>query len=328
MSCPDPSHTSPVELSVVIVSWNVRNLLQRAIRSIKTTWTDDIKSEIIVVDNGSNDGTVAMVETLFPDVRIIANQHNAGFTGGNNQGIQASRGEYILLLNPDTEIRDGAIHRMVNYLRNHPDVGLVGPKLLNTDGTTQSSRRRFPSIPILFVESTWLQPLVPERLLARYYVEDHPVDETQSVDWVTGAAMMTRRSVIESVGFFDKTFFMYSEELDWCKRIKDAGWDIAYLPSAEVVHHVGKSSEQVLPARHIYFQSSKVRYAEKYNGKLVATILRSWILIQYLWQILVEGGKWLVGHRRNLRSDRIRAYRQVIRSGLKQRGPIDVNVRG
>ncbi len=317
------SKSSPVQLSIVTVSWNVGSLLQRALQSIKRTWRNDKELEIVVVDNGSVDETLAMVKSHYPDVQLIANHHNTGFTGGNNQGIRASCGEFILLLNPDTEIKNGALQHMMNYLKRHPDVGLVGPKLLNPDGTIQSSRRRFPSIPILFLESTWLQSLAPRRMLARYYMQDRPDNKTQQVDWVTGAAMMTRRSVIESVGYLDESFFMYSEELDWCKRIKAAGWDIVYLPDAQIVHHEGKSSEQVVPARHIYFQSSKVHYAEKYYGTPVAAALRAWIIAQYLWQTAIEGLKWLLGHRRTLRSSRVRAYRQVIRSGLRQKGAME-----
>jgi len=323
MPPPNALEAPAPKLSVVIVSWNVRALLQRAIRSIQQSWKENGALEIIVVDNDSDDGTVAMVETQFPDVQLIANAYNAGFTGGNNQGIRASRGELILLLNPDTEIKDKALQKMVNYLEDHPDVGLVGPQLLNPDGTRQSSRRRFPTIPILFLESTWSQPLAPKRLLARYYVEERSAQETQLVDWVTGAAMMIRRRVVDSVGPLDESFFMYSEELDWCRRIKDAGWDIVYLPEAAIVHHEGKSSEQVIPARHVYFQSSKIHYAEKYHGRWLGLALRGWIMVQYLWQTVVEGLKWLIGHRRALRASRIRAYWQVIRSGLSQKGPIN-----
>jgi N-acetylglucosaminyl-diphospho-decaprenol L-rhamnosyltransferase len=316
-------NTSSVQLSIIIVSWNVRTLLHRAIQSIQQMGKADPDLEIIVVDNGSKDGTPEMIQANFPRVRLIANDYNAGFTRGNNQGIRVACGEFILLLNPDTEIKKGALQQMVAYLKGHPDVGLVGPQLLNPDRTIQSSRRRFPTIPILFLESTWLQPLASGQALAQYYAEERSDDEVQSVDWVTGAAMMTRQSVIESVGVLDESFFMYSEELDWCRRIKEAGWDIVYLPEAKIIHYEGKSSEQVVPARHIYFQSSKVHYARKYYGSGVAVALRGWLMAQYLGQIAIEGLKWLVGHRRTLRASRVRAYRQVIRSGLKQRGPIE-----
>ncbi len=311
-------------LSVVIVSWNVRKLLRRALASLEAAWAQGGESperlEIIVVDNGSHDGTVAMVREEFPHVRLIANRENRGFTGGNNQGIRIARAPALFLLNPDTEVVGDAPSHLLAYLDAHPRVGMVGPQLLNADETVQSSRRRFPTLPILFLESTWLQGLA-RPWLRRYYVEDRPDDRIQPVDWITGAAMMVRRSVLDEVGLFDEGFFMYSEELDLCRRIRAAGWEIVYLPTAQVFHYVGKSSEQVVAARHIHFQASKVRYARKYHGAVVAELLRRWLLAQYLWQMGVEGGKLLLGHRPDLRRERLRAYREVLASGLVERRP-------
>ena len=151
------------------------------------------------------------------------------------------------------------------YLDAHPDVGVVGPQLLNADGTVQSSRRRFPTLATAFFESTWLERLAPRRLLDRYYVLDRPDGETSDVDWVVGAALMVRQSVVQQVGALDAAYFMYSEELDWCRRIRDAGWRVVYLPAAQVVHHYGKSSEQAVTARHINFQRAAALY-RKYHG--------------------------------------------------------------
>ncbi|MGC9468043.1 MAG: glycosyltransferase family 2 protein [Anaerolineae bacterium] len=304
-------------LSVVIVSWNVRTLLEAALHSVLAFSVSGSKLEVIVVDNASTDGTVEMVGASFPQVRLIANRQNLGFTGGNNQGISAAKGDYILLLNSDAELLDGALDQMIHYLEMHPDVGLVGPQLLNSDGSHQSSRRRFPTPMVLFLESTWLEGLAPRSSLDRYYCLDRSPTERQEVDWVTGAAMMVRREVVDQVGPFDEGFFMYSEELDWCRRIRNAGWRIVYVPEAKVVHHGGKSSDQVAPARHIYFQSSKVRYTRKYHGGAVAELLRVWLLAQYAWQTAVEATKWLLGHRRDLRAARVKAYLRVIRSGLR-----------
>ncbi len=307
-------------LSVVIVSWNVRALLQRAIDSLYASWEGSGAQrdslEVIVVDNGSHDGTVAMVRERFPQVRLVANRENRGFTGGNNQGIRLARAPYLFLLNPDTAIIDDAPARLLGYLEAHPRVGVVGPMLLNADGSIQSSRRRFPTLPVLFLESTWLQGLA-RPWLRRYYVEDRPPDVVQEVDWVTGAAMMVRRAALDEAGLFDEGFFMYSEELDLCRRIRAAGWTIVYLPTARIYHYVGKSSEQVVAARHIHFQTSKVRYARKYHGAAVAELLRLWLLGQYLWQMGLEGTKLLLGHRPALRRERLRAYRQVLASGLR-----------
>jgi len=316
-------------LSVIIVSWNVRDLLDHALDAVYTAGTHTPELEVIVVDSASVDGTPEMIRERYPQVHLIASDENLGFAKGNNRGIAEAHGEYLLLLNADTVVRGDALAVLVSTLQEHPDAGMVGPRLLNADGTTQSSRRRIPTLPVLFLESTWLQGLAPRRQLARFYVEDVADDKVQLVDWLTGAAMLIRREVLDDVGGLDEGFFMYSEELDWCHRIGDAGWKIIYTPAAQIVHYGGKSSEQVAPARHIYFQSSKIRYASKYHGWLAAEALRYWLLGQYVWQSAVEGLKWLTGHRRELRAARIAAYRCVIRSGLRQysaiaRPPSDV----
>ncbi|MBO9370815.1 MAG: glycosyltransferase family 2 protein [Chloroflexi bacterium] len=301
------------DLSVIIVNWNVRDLLRRCLHSILAS-LPACQLEIIVVDNGSTDGSAEMVRTEFPQVHLLANPDNRGFTGANNQGLAVARGRYVLLLNPDTEVVGDALETLVAFADAHPDVGVVGPQLLNPDGTVQSSRRRFPTLATALLESTWLQPYAPRRLLARYYVLDRPDDEVQDVDWVTGAALMARREAVEQVGPLDEGFFMYSEELDWCRRFRAAGWRVVYLPTARIIHHEGKSSEQVLPARHIHFQTSKIRYFRKYHGPAAAEVLRLVLLGNYLWQIGVEGAKWLLGHKRPLRAERIAAYRQVAQS--------------
>jgi N-acetylglucosaminyl-diphospho-decaprenol L-rhamnosyltransferase len=311
-------------LSIVIVGWNVRELLETALASIYAGTSQGPSPEVILVDNASTDGTPAMVASAYPQVRLIANADNRGFTGANNQGIAAASGSYILLLNPDTEVTGDALYQLVAYLERHPEVGLVGPRLLNSDGTTQSSRRRFPTLPILFLESTWLESLAPQGMLRKHYMLDLSDERDQEVGWVTGAAMLVRRSVIDQVGMLDEGFFMYSEELDWCHRIHDAGWRVAYTPSAEIIHYGGKSSEQVAPARHIYFQSSKVRYTQKYHGVVTGEVLRLWLLGQYLWQLTLEAIKWVIGHRRPLRAARVRAYWRVLQSGLRQRQAIEL----
>ena len=304
-------------MSVVIVSWNVRDLLAQALSSLYRHAEHLDPLEVIVVDNASQDGSAEMVARKFPRVRLIANRDNRGFTGGNNQGLTAAAGDYVLLLNSDAEVRPKALQALVSYLDEHPDTGLVGPRLVNADGSTQSSRRRFPTLPILFLESTWLQWLAPQNALKRYYAEDVPETHEQDVDWVTGAAMLVRREAIDQVGPLDEGFFMYSEELDWCRRFREAGWRIAYTPESEIIHYGGKSSEQVTASRHIYFQSSKVRYARKYHGVLTAEVLRLWLLAQYLTQIVLEGAKWIIGHRRELRASRVKAYLRVMRSRLR-----------
>jgi hypothetical protein len=304
-----------IDLSIVILNWNVRDLLRQCLKSVYTV-RSMLSTEVIVVDNASSDDSVAMVRAEFPDVRLMVNAANRGYTGGNNDGIAASTGRYVLILNPDTQVIGDALSTLVTYAEAHPDVGVVAPQLLNPDGSVQPSRRRFPTLTTALFESTWLQSIAPRGVLRDYYMLDRSDDETLQVDWAVGACLLVRREVIDQVGPLDEGFFMYSEELDWCRRIKQAGWKIVYLPKAQVIHHMGKSSEQVVAQRHIYFQTSKVRYFRKHHGKGAAGFLRIALLAMYLWQLMLEAAKGLIGYKRELRRERVRAYWQVLRSGL------------
>lgn len=318
-----------MDLSIIIVSWNVRDLLRRCLRSVNSeqsavnsrglfTVHRSLLTETIVVDNASLDGTVAMLRADFPDVQVIANSENVGFTRGNNQALAVAQGRYLFLLNSDTELRPGALRALIDYMDARPRVGVVGPQLFYADGSPQSSRRRFPTLATAFLESTqWQQWFPHNSILSRYYMLDTRDDTTQEVDWVNGAAMFVRREVYDQIGGFDEGFFMYSEELDWCYRAKQTGWQIVYLPTAQVVHYAGKSSEQVVVQRDIYFHSSKIRFFKKYRGALVAEILRAFLLAMFAYQIAEESFKWLAGHKRALRAQRVRAYWQVLKSGLK-----------
>ncbi|MBI5567361.1 MAG: glycosyltransferase family 2 protein [Chloroflexi bacterium] len=304
-----------IDLSIVILNWNVRDLLERCLASIRSS---RYTLELIVVDNASTDDSVTMVRSQYPHVTVIANELNRGFTGGNNQGLAVAQGRYVLVLNPDTEMVDRALDRLVDYLEAEPEVGAVGPMLLNPDRSIQPSRRRFPTVLTGFFESTWLQSLVPRGVLRRYYVEDVAASVVQDVDWLNGACTLFRREVFDRVGGYDEAnFFMYSEELDLCRRIKQAGWRIAYVPDAQVIHYDGKSSEQAVAARHIRFNTSKVRYFRKWHGRVVAGTLRVWLLSQYVWQIGLETLKYALGRQRDLRRRRIGVYRQVLRSRLQ-----------
>jgi GT2 family glycosyltransferase len=196
----------------------------------------------------------------------------------------------------------------------HPGVGALGPKLLWPDGSIQSSRRRFPSPGSLFWESTLLGQWFPENpLIQRYHQADQPANQAQKVDWVVGAAILIRRDAWQQVGPIDQDFFMYFEETDWCRRSAEAGWETHYLPAAQVTHYEGKSSEQVLAARTLRFQRSKLRYTRKYFGPAWATLLRLFLWLTFAFQWAEESLKWLLGHRRALRRERMSAYAEVLR---------------
>lgn len=341
-----------LDLSIIIVSWNVWDLLRACLHAIEQLSrpgdptnaqsrcfgpaAEHHTVEVIVVDNASQDTTVDGVRARFPWVRLIASSENLGFTRGNNRGYQASRGQSIFFLNPDTEIvaagktnlspsTSDSLWQLYQTLRDNPQIGLVAPQLRYGDNTVQSSRRRFPTRLTGFWESTWLGQLWPHNPWARrLHMADWPETTRQDVDWVNGAAMLARRSALEAIrtpgdnGPFDEGFFMYSEELDLCQRLKQAGWRIVYLPEARVIHYEGRSSEQVVAARHIHFNTSKVRYYRKYFGAGWAEALRRYLLLEFRLQLLIEQSKLALGHRRELRRARIAAYRLVVGSGLRE----------
>jgi N-acetylglucosaminyl-diphospho-decaprenol L-rhamnosyltransferase len=305
----------PAGLSIIIVSWNVCDLLRSCLASL-APHRDTLPLQVIVVDSASADGTPEMVGAEFPWVVLVASAENIGFPAGNNLGFEHASHPYLLLLNPDTEVVGNALAILVDFLDANPGVGIVGPQLLNPDGSVQSSRRRFPTVATAFFESTWLESRAPRRILDRYYMRDRADDEQSDADWLTGAALMTRQKVLEQVGGLDPGYFMYSEELDWCRRIRTAGWRIVYLPSAQIIHHAGKSSEQAVTARHVNFQRAKLRYFRLYHGLLIAYVLRIYLLVSYFAQIGLEGAKGLLGHKRALRWQRVRSYWHVLKSGL------------
>jgi GT2 family glycosyltransferase len=305
-----------MDLSIVIVNWNVKDLLRGCLQSLLDALqtTPSLTTEIIVVDNASTDGSPQMVRDEFSPVHLIASDENLGYAGGNNTGITAAKGRYIFILNPDTVVQPGVLVAMVEYMDVHPAVGALGPQLLWPDGSVQSSRRHFPTLGSLFWESTLLEQWFPRNRHAwRYHLADTLPDHSQKVDWMVGAALMIRQAAWQQVGPIDEDFFMYFEETDWCRRSAEAGWETHYLPEAKITHYEGKSSEQVVAARTLRFQRSKLRYTRKYFGRTWATVLYLFLWATFAWQWVEETVKWLIGHRRDLRRERMEAYGQVLR---------------
>ncbi len=307
--------------------------------------------EVIVVDNASSDPTLEQLPRSFPWVTLIRSETNLGFTKGNNLAVQHSRGQMLFFLNPDTEITvspvrsahqpqhaQDSLWALYDAVRNDETVGMAGPQLRYADGTWQNSRRRFPSPLTGFFESTWLAQAWPSNPWARaMHMSDWPATQRHDVDWITGAAMMMKRVALTSTPInsatgntttmretmreaeeriFDERFFMYSEELDLCKRIRDRGWRIVYVPESVIIHYEGKSSEQVVANRHIHFNTSKVRYWHKWFGPRWGEALRRYLLLEYRWQLASEWIKAVLGHKRELRKGRISVYREVIENGL------------
>ena len=302
-------------LSIIIVSWNVADLLMGCLRSIAATCPAG--TEVIVVDSASSDDSVARIQAEFPGVVLLPQNENVGFTKGTNIGLATAHGSFLMLLNPDTELLEGAAEAMMAALRETPTMGIVGPRTLNADGSDQSTRRRFPTFRTAVFESTWLQPYAPRGLIEAYTVQDVADDADAPVDWVQGSCLLARREVYGAIGGLDEGFVMYSEELDWCRRAKDAGWGVLYLGSARIIHYGGQSSAQVPARTHILFNQSKLRYMRKYHGRAAAQSLRLILLANFAAQLVLEGLKGLLGHKRALRRERVNVYWQVLRSGLK-----------
>ncbi|NTW02183.1 MAG: glycosyltransferase family 2 protein, partial [Oscillochloris sp.] len=290
-------------IAIIIVSWNVRELLRRCLSSVERSLADsDLNATTIVVDNASADGTPDMVRADFPDVQLIEPGANLGFAAGNNvalrailqradwslqanseptatSNLQATIPDYVLLLNPDTEVVGDAIVRLVAKLEAHLELVAVGPRLRYGDGSVQSSRRRLPTRLTMLWESTLLERIWPGNPWARYYhCTDMPDDRAQSVGWLVGAAILVRSAAIMQAGLLDERFFMYSEELEWESRLQKANGQkpssIVYLPEAEITHYEGKSSEQAIARRHINFQRSKLLLARMWYGWGFAQLLQ------------------------------------------------------
>ena len=233
-----------VTLSIIIVSYNIRELLRECLYSVYEE-VKDLAVEVIVVDNASSDESVEMISQEFPQVSLRQEIDNLGFAGGNNVGIQSSTGKYVLLLNPDTVVCKNSIRTMVLYLETHPLVGAVGCRLTHPiTGDEESSGRSFPTALGLFFTISYLDRIFPKsKLVGTYRMTYWRRNESQEVDWVSGACIMVRRAAINSAGLLDKRYFMYAEDVDWCYRIKQAGWQIWFLSDALVGHYGGQSAK-------------------------------------------------------------------------------------
>lgn len=261
-----------MKLSIIIVNYKTKGLLKQCLRGGLDAGLP-FATEFIVVDNASHDGSVEMLRSEFPNVTCVASEVNTGFGAGANLGFKVSKGEYVMVLNPDIAIFRGAIERMVQWLDQHPAVGLVGPRLINPDGTVQQSCYRFPSFWIPVLRRTPLGRFPNGReLLRAYLMSDWDHNNNREVGWILGACLLLRRSLAEKIGLFDERFFLYFEDVDFCRRVWQSGLSVYYLAEAELVHYHQRLSAEnpgiaglfSYPTRvHI---SSWMKYMAKYFG--------------------------------------------------------------
>lgn len=268
----------PADLSIVTVNWKVADLVGELLGSIAAN-RDGLSIEVFVVDNDSKDDigqTVARFRaTSDVPISLIANDRNLGFAKANNQAIRRCSGRYVALLNPDARVGKGSLKRMVDWLDAHPDVGVAGPKLLNPDGTHQPSVRRFPGLldqTLVLLKLQHLWPSAPP--FRRYLAADMDYAKEQDVDQVMGAAFFVRREVFEEIGLLDERFFIWFEEVDFCKRAKDAGWRVTYVPTGVFTHHGGASFAKAMTFRkQKYFTASMRSYFKKHRGSWTLVVL-------------------------------------------------------
>ena len=257
-------------LSIIIVNYNTEDLLRRCLSAVNGR-NHQFPIETLVVDNGSRDGSVSMVRRDFPEVGLIENKENVGFAKANNMGLEVARGDYILLLNSDTKVLGDALPKLVTFLNSHPDVAVVSGRLVYPDFSDQGVARTFPTpLNALFGRRSILTKLFPNNKYSKRYMvsRQNQSGEPFEVDWVSGACLMARKTVVEEVGRLDDGFFMYWEDADLCYRIKQKNWKIYCIPEAIVIHFEGKSSQKQKNSRMIIeFNKSVYRYYRKHHIK-------------------------------------------------------------
>ncbi|MGQ9457777.1 MAG: glycosyltransferase, partial [Anaerolineae bacterium] len=316
---PHPTHRpqsrnpmAPPDVSVIVVNWNTRDLLRECLASA-VAQADDVALELLVVDNASTDGSAQMVRQEFPQARLWENAENRGFAAANNQAIAQAQGRYLFLLNSDASLRPGALRALVEFLDAHPEAAVAGPSVLNPDGTVQPSCFRFPTAWDVFCEMAFLSSLFPRSpLFNRRGMGGVDRRTVREVDWVLGAAMAVRREWAERVGGLDEGYFIYAEELDWCRRIREAGGRAFFFPGAEVVHHGGVSKARAKAAILPRAFASRFRYYERFHGKGYARLVRALTLGGILPRMAVAGLLGYPGQAEGWR-EACRAYWGVLR---------------
>lgn len=254
-----------MRLSIVIVNWNERDMLRDCLTSVARALEPTL-DEVIVVDNGSHDGSAGMVAEEFPSVRLVRNRDNRGFAAANNQGLALARGRYALLLNNDTLVHGDVLTRSCGYLDAHCDVAVLGCRVLNGDGSLQPTCSQYPSFLNLLLLTSGLWKLRWPRPLGRYQIAHWNRDDERDVDTVSGCYMVVRASAIDEVGVLDERFFFFGEETDWCKRFRDAGWGVRFAPVGHITHFGSVSARRHNHQRDVMLSRAMVRLHRKHGG--------------------------------------------------------------
>jgi len=271
-----------MDISVVIVGWNARNYLELCLESLAEA-PPRRTMEIFVVDNASTDGSAEMIEARFPHVKLIKSPENLGFAKGNNVAIRQCQGRYIALVNPDVIVFPGCLDALADFLDRHPKVGNVGPRVLNPDRTLQSSCRRFPTLWNNFCSAT---ALASKFKRSRFFAGEHMFyfahDRTLAVDVLVGCFSMIRRETFDAVGLLDEDLFMYGDDVDWCRRCWNAGWEVVFFPGAQAIHDRGKITAPYPVRFAVAQQRSVIHYWKKHHGVFGVLGIRGIMLFHHL----------------------------------------------
>ena len=271
--------TMTKKLTIIVVSFNTNKLLLECIKSVYST-INKTDFEIIVVDNASSDGSVEMVRSTFPHVKIIANATNTGFSAANNQAVRVSTGKYVLLLNSDTLLNDGAIDTLVDFMNDHPEAAAVGPKVLNFDGSLQSKGFYFPSVLWTFVTLFRVNKVLTEHKMRKLFPRFcWGEDDIKQVDWVSGCCFLMSKKAIDKIGMLSEEFFMYSEEVEWCYRAYKYDFKVWYLPIAQIFH---LNEASPFKNRSVVFNKSKILFCKKTIGIYTSVLISILSIISHM----------------------------------------------
>lgn len=255
------------DISVVIVTWNTRKIACECLASLRQSG-GALSMEVTVVDNASCDGTAEAIAEQYPEVKLIRNGSNLGFARANNIGIRASSGKYVCLINSDVIVPDHCLESMFRYMEQQPRIGVLGPKMRLADGSIGDSCMRFPTVWNWFCRALALDSMFKSSgLFGGFLMTDFRYDKVMSVDVLTGWFWMIRSEAIAQVGGLDERYFMYGEDIEWCKRFRLAGWDIVFYPEAEAVHHCAASSSQAPTRFYIEMQKANMQYLRCYHKR-------------------------------------------------------------
>ena len=255
-----------MDLSTIIVNYQSRDALRDCLTALPEA-APGLETEIVVVDNASGDGTPEMLAREFPAARLIANRENVGYARAVNQGVRATSAPLVLLMNPDCELRPAAARRLGEFLSTHPRAAIAAPRILNPDGSLEYSARAFPDqLTFLFNRYSLLTRLFPANPWSRrYLMSDWDHASVREVDWVSGACMMVSRAAIDAAGGMDEAYFMFNEDVDWCRRMQLGGWSVTYVPDAVCVHHIGASRRRTAARVILERHRGMIHYFHKYH---------------------------------------------------------------